>query len=149
MSVLWLVALTIIFAVLQAAVFSHFNFKKLTYTRAFDKAIAFEGDKAELLESIENKKMLPVPWLRAESRIPKQLHFEKEQLDAHEVSGGLYHKGIFYLSPMLKITRHHEAWRVQCGQRRSHLRRSVFHGQKGKASGSYLRNHRVSEDFIR
>ncbi|MBQ2433927.1 MAG: DUF58 domain-containing protein, partial [Clostridia bacterium] len=56
----------------------------------------------------ENKKMLPVPWLRAESRIPKELAFEKEQLDAHEVSGGLYHKSIFYLSPMLKITRHHE-----------------------------------------
>ncbi len=108
MSVLWLVALTIAFAVLQAAVFSHFNFKKLTYSRIFDKTTAFEGDKVELLESIENKKMLPVPWLRAESRIPKQLHFEKEQLDAHEVSGGLYHKSIFYLSPMLKITRHHE-----------------------------------------
>lgn len=108
MSVLWLVALTIAFAVLQAMVFSRFNFRKLTYTRAFDKKSAFEGDRAELLESIENKKMLPVPWLRAESRIPKQLHFEKEQLDAHEVSGGLYHKSIFYLSPMLKITRHHE-----------------------------------------
>ena len=108
MSVLWLVAMTIVFALLQAAVFSHFNFRKLTYTRRFDRSNAFEGERAELLESIENKKMLPVPWLRAESRIPKQLHFEKEQLDAHEVSGGLYHKSIFYLSPMLKITRHHE-----------------------------------------
>lgn len=108
MSVLWLVALTIAFGIVQAAVFGHFNFKKLTYSRSFDRPSAFEGERAELLESIENKKMLPVPWLRAESRIPKQLHFEKEQLDAHEVSGGLYHKSIFYLSPMLKITRHHE-----------------------------------------
>ncbi|MBR3928315.1 MAG: DUF58 domain-containing protein [Clostridia bacterium] len=108
MSVLWLVVMTIAFAVLQAVVFGCCNFRKLTYTRLFDRISAFEGEKAELLESIENKKMLPVPWLRAESRIPKQLHFEKEQLDAHEVSGGLYHKSIFYLSPMLKITRHHE-----------------------------------------
>ena len=108
MSVLWLVVMTIAFAVIQAAVFGHFNFRKLTYSRSFDRTHAFEGEKAELLESIENKKMLPVPWLRAESRIPKQLAFEKEQLDAHEVSGGLYHKSIFYLSPMLKITRHHE-----------------------------------------
>jgi len=108
MSVLWLVVMTIAFAIVQAMVFGHFNFKKLTYTRSFDRSCAFEGERAELLESIENKKMLPVPWLRAESRIPKQLHFEKEQLDAHEVSGGLYHKSIFYLSPMLKITRHHE-----------------------------------------
>lgn len=108
MSVLWLVAMTIAFALIQAMIFGHFNFRKLTYTRSFDRKNAFEGEKAELIESIENKKMLPVPWLRAESRIPKQLAFEKEQLDAHEVSGGLYHKSIFYLSPMLKITRHHE-----------------------------------------
>lgn len=108
MSVLWLVVLTIAFGVVQAAVFSCINFRKLTYSRSFDRPCAFEGDRAELLESIENQKLLPVPWLRAESRIPRQLHFEKEQLDAHEVSGGLYHKSIFYLSPMLKITRHHE-----------------------------------------
>ena len=108
MSVLWLVVMTIAFALIQAMIFGHFNFRKLTYTRSFDRTSAFEGEKAELIESIENKKMLPVPWLRAESRIPKELAFEKEQLDAHEVSGGLYHKSIFYLSPMLKITRHHE-----------------------------------------
>lgn len=107
MSVLWLVALTIAFAVIQGMVFRYFNFKRLTYSRRFDKTCAYEGERVELLENIENKKMLPVPWLRAESRIPKQLHFEKEQLDAHEVSGGLYHKSIFYLSPMCRITRHH------------------------------------------
>lgn len=115
MSVLWLVALTIAFALMQAALFARFNFRKLTYQRRFDRLSAFEGEKAELLESIENKKIIPVPWLRAESRIPKQLHFEKEQLDAHEVSGGLYHKSIFYLSPMLKITRHHEVYLAKRG----------------------------------
>lgn len=108
MSVLWLVALTIAFAVFQGMVFRYYNFRRLSYSRRFDKTCAYEGERVELLENIENKKMLPVPWLRAESRIPKQLAFEKEHLDAHEVSGGLYHKSIFYLSPMCRITRHHE-----------------------------------------
>jgi len=108
MSVLWLVALTVAFVVIQALLFKINNLKKLAYIRFFSRRYAFEGESVELIESIRNEKMLPVPWLRAESRIPRQLAFEKEQLDAHEVSGGLYHKSIFYLSPYLRITRHHE-----------------------------------------
>lgn len=108
MSVLWLIALTILFSAAQAVVFRVFNLKRLRYTRSFDRPTAFEGQTAELIEDIKNEKILPVPWLRAESRIPRELAFEREQLDAHEVSGGLYHKSIFYLPRMNRLTRHHE-----------------------------------------
>ena len=108
MSVLWLIALTVAFALLQAVIFHHFNLRKLSYERHFSQKSAFEGQKVELIEGMRNEKLLPVPWLRAESRIPRELAFEKEQMDAHEVSGGLYHKSIFFLPPMSRITRHHE-----------------------------------------
>ena len=123
MSVLWLVALTVVFAVLQAILFQKNNLRRLSYERHFSRPTAFEGEKAELIERIQNEKRLPVPWLRAESRIPKALAFEKEKLDAHEVSGGLYHKSIFYLSPMSRITRHHE---VTLRKRGVHAAGSVF-----------------------
>ena len=108
MSVLWLIVLTLLFSAAQAAVFRLNNLRRLRYTRAFSRKTAFEGQVVELIEDIRNEKILPVPWLRAESRIPRELAFEREQLDAHEVSGGLYHKSIFYLPRMNRLTRHHE-----------------------------------------
>ena len=77
MSVLWLVLLTGFLAVLQALLCAGFNFKNLSYDRRFSKTRAYEGQKVELLESIRNRKLLPVPWLRAESRIPQELGFRR------------------------------------------------------------------------
>ena len=108
MSALWLIVLTLLFAATQAILFRVFNMKHLRYERRFSHPSAFEGQTLELIEDIKNEKFLPVPWLRAESRIPREIAFEREQLDAHEVSGGLYHKSIFYLPPMQRLTRHHE-----------------------------------------
>ena len=108
MSVLWLVILTAIFVTGQALVFRYFNFKNLSYDRSFARKNAFEGQKIELLEVVRNSKRLPIPWLRAQSRIPRELVFEKEQLEAHEVSGGMYHKSAFFMPPLNAVTRHHE-----------------------------------------
>ncbi len=108
MSVLWLVGLTLAFALVQAFLFRHFGLKSLTYERSFDRKTGFEGQRAELIERINNKKILPVPWLRAESRIPAELEFERQKLDEHEVTGGLYHRSIFYMPPMSRVTRHHD-----------------------------------------
>lgn len=108
MNVLWLIVLTLLFAVCQAVLFHLFNMKKLSYGRHFSRPNGFEGQTLELIEEIKNEKILPVPWLRAESRIPLEIAFSHEQLDAHEVIGGLYHKSIFYLPPMHRLTRHHE-----------------------------------------
>ena len=109
MSILWLMALSITLVLLQALVFDLNNLRRFSYARRFSRKNAFEGEKVELVELIRNEKLLPVPWLRAESRIPEPLHFAKEQLGAnHEVSGGMYHKSMFFLPPRCAITRHHE-----------------------------------------
>lgn len=118
MSVLWLVVLTGILVFLQALLFSRFDFRRLHYERHFSVPAAHEGQRVELIESIRNEKLLPVPWLRAESRIPKELGFDKAATDAmHEVSGGMYHRSLFFLAPMCAITRHHAI---------TLLRRSVY-----------------------
>ena len=109
MSILWLMVLSGVLVALQALIFGINNLKRFSYSRSFSKVTAFEGEKVELVESIRNEKLLPVPWLRAESRIPEPLAFAKESLNTgHEVSGGMYHRSMFYLPPMCAITRHHE-----------------------------------------
>ena len=109
MSILWLMVLSIVLVLLQALVFDLSNLRRFSYERKFSVNKAFEGEKVELIERLRNEKLLPVPWLRAESRIPEPLHFAAEQLSAgHEVSGGMYHKSMFFLPPRCAITRHHE-----------------------------------------
>ena len=109
MSILWLMVLSLVLVLLQALVFDVNNLRRFSYTRRFSRDKAFEGDKVELVEFIRNEKLLPVPWLRAESRIPEPLSFSKEQLSVgHEVSGGMYHKSMFFLPPRCALTRHHE-----------------------------------------
>ena len=109
MSILWLMALSIVLVLVQALVFDLNNLRRFSYTRKFSCKTAFEGEKVELVEQIRNEKLLPVPWLRAESRIPEPLSFAKEQLGAnHEVSGGMYHRSMFFLPPRCALTRHHE-----------------------------------------
>ncbi len=108
MSVLWLVVLTGILVALQAVLFSIFDLRHLRYERRFSVQTAHEGQNVELIENIRNEKLLPVPWLRAESRMPAELRFGDKPTDAmHEVKGGLYHKSLFFLAPMCAITRHH------------------------------------------
>ena len=53
MSVLWLIALTVAFAALQAILFHHFNLRRLSYERHFSQPSAFEGQRVELIERIE------------------------------------------------------------------------------------------------
>ena len=114
MSALWLVLLAAVLIGGQALLFGFNNLRRLTYDRHFSKEKAFEGDKIELIEVLKNKKALPVPWLRAESRIPAELKFE-QQLEELKVSGGLYHRSSFFLSPMCAITRHHSVTLLRRG----------------------------------
>ena len=108
--------LSIALVLLQALVFDLNNLRRFSYSRRFSKGTAFEGEKVELIEMIRNEKLLPVPWLRAESRIPEPLSFAKEQLGANdEVSGGMYHRSMFFLPPMCKLTRHHEVTLMRRG----------------------------------
>ncbi|MBO7358491.1 MAG: DUF58 domain-containing protein [Clostridia bacterium] len=108
MSVLWLVVLTALFGAAQALLFAWFNYKQLSYNRYFAKNTAFRGEQTELIERIRNEKLLPVPWLRAESRIPEAIVFSADEGEKQQdETSGMYHKSLFFLSPMCAITRHH------------------------------------------
>lgn len=55
-----------------------------------------------MVEVLENRGRLPVPWLRAESRVPAQLRFGAASLS--EINGQMYHQSLFFLPPMSRIT---------------------------------------------
>ncbi len=72
----------------QAWLARRFGLRRLTYTRAFAKGAAFEGETVELVETIRNAKVLPVPWLVAESRMSPYLAFRELGVTGEANAGG-------------------------------------------------------------
>ncbi|MDO4740302.1 MAG: DUF58 domain-containing protein [Eubacteriales bacterium] len=107
MSAVWALLAAFFLAALQAALFAIFNLHALSYRRYLNKKTVYEGEKVELVEVIRNMKILPVPWLRAESRISPFLRFGRQHSAEREISAEQYHKSVFFLAPFRQVTRRH------------------------------------------
>ncbi len=103
----WLLLVAAILAGFQAFVFGRFNFRALSYRRSFSKQAVYEGETVEMIEQWLNKKPLPVPWLRVESRISPNLRFNAAAGGEREISAEQYHKSVFFLPPFCRLTRRH------------------------------------------
>ncbi len=114
MSVFWILLLTLALAALQALLFARFNLKRVEYERRFSKPSVFEGERVGLVEVIRNRKILPVPWVRAESRLSPALKFKGAKSEEREINADRYHRSIFYLGPFSQVTRSHD---VECLRR--------------------------------
>ena len=110
MNILWILVSVGAVALIEAVLCRLFGLKRIEYTRSFSRPRVTEGEKVELVEVIRNRKPLPVPWVRAESRISPNLRFGRggENEDAREISADQYHKSVFYLGPFSQIRRRHE-----------------------------------------
>lgn len=107
MSAVWILLVAGVLCAVQAFVFGFFNLRALSYRRYLNKQKVYEGEKIEMVEVIRNMKLLPVPWLRAESRISPYLRFGKQHSAEREISAEQYHKSVFFLSPYRQVTRRH------------------------------------------
>lgn len=100
---------------LQAVLFRRFGLAGIRYERHLSVRTCHQDDEIELVEIIENRKWLPVPWLRVESQLPAGLLFQS-QANLDVSAGSIYqnHKSIFTLMPYTRITRRHA---VTCSKR--------------------------------
>lgn len=105
----------------QGALFRARSFKRLTYSRAFAPRTAFAGEEVALVEVIGNRKLLPLPWLKAESRLSTSLRFGSTETSAEESrqisdnQGVAYHSSIFFLGPYSRVTRRHRVTAIKRG----------------------------------
>lgn len=79
--------------------------KGLTVERRFTAPAVFEGETGEMTEVVCNNRLLPVPLLRVESRVPAGICLDARA--AKEENGSTYHRSVFTLMPYQRITRHH------------------------------------------
>ncbi|MDG5789563.1 DUF58 domain-containing protein [Evansella sp. AB-P1] len=105
MTLQWLIFLTVVIIFLQRVLYEKRALKHIYYNRYFNKDAIFEGEELKMIEEIVNRKLLPVPWLRLESKFSEHLQFQtKSTLDiAHDQ----FHRSLFSLLPFQKIKRHY------------------------------------------
>lgn len=108
MFIFWLVLTTIAVLYGQSLLFKRWVFQHLAYRREFRQKTCFRGDEVELVETLENNKRLPVPWLRVESLLSANLGFRKsENFDVSKGSLSQNHRSFFSMAGYTRITRTH------------------------------------------
>lgn len=110
MSIAWLIFLTVIFFFLQGVIYVRWGLAKIEYHRTFNQLTAYVGEEIEMIDEIANKKLLPVPWVRLESKINKNLLFGQVE----GTNRGEMHRTLFSLMPYQKIKRRQK---VLCSKR--------------------------------
>ncbi|MGI6315683.1 MAG: DUF58 domain-containing protein [Christensenellales bacterium] len=113
MSVLWLVLVAAVMAVAQALLFGISGLRKVSYKRYFDRRTLYEGEDFFMIEEITSNKLLPMPWVKVESRIPTAFRFPKQDV-ADLYSDDAHHRSVFSLSSYTRIRRRH---RITCMKR--------------------------------
>ncbi len=106
MNVFYLLLVAAVLLGLQVLVFRRAGHKNIHVTRDFTKKRLFAGESLQMVEVIENRRLLPVPWLRLETRMPGELLFGRQ--DNLEISGNRYHRSVFFLRPWQRVRRIHE-----------------------------------------
>jgi uncharacterized protein (DUF58 family) len=100
---LWIFFILLLFLWIQSYVYKKWGFKKIEYNRFFSLPAVFEDQELEMVESISNYKILPMPWIRVESKINKNLKFGREE--NRVIFHDEFHRSVFSLFPYMKIVR--------------------------------------------
>ena len=112
MQTFWLFLVALALGMLQSFIYRLVSRRALTYRRAFTQSGAFCGEHVELIEVLENRSPLPIPFVRAESRISPHVRLgtgtaQETEQDARMVSGDMYHRSLFFLRGFSRVTRRH------------------------------------------
>ena len=106
MSTVWIAVVVVLLAFGQTLYYHRRGLRKVSYARHFSRERVFAGEEVELSEVLTNDKLLPVPWVRVESRISSRLRFQRQE--NLNITMDLFHKSMFFLGSYSKITRRHK-----------------------------------------
>ena len=98
----------------QYLLYVRLGLKNVTYDLTLSVSEAFEGDEIEVVEEIENAKLLPLPWVRTEINCSRWLTFHGQKQDKNNKEQRGLVSGIFVLRGYQKCRR---VWRVRCDKR--------------------------------
>ena len=113
MNIFWFFIFVGVLVLVQMEFFYLVGLRRVDYRRFFSQHEAYEGDKVEMVEIITNRKPVPLPWVRVESRISPWLRFKMTK--EFDVNYDQFHRSSFFLRGYKKVTRRHEITCVHRG----------------------------------
>lgn len=120
MEIVALVVIVLIAVKLQASLFQNKALKKLIYKCKYSRDEASEGDELYLTETVYNRKLLPVPWLKVDINSSKWLDFANTRsVIAQE---NRYVTSSFLMKSYQKTIRQ---WKVKCLKRGVYIIKNV------------------------
>jgi uncharacterized protein (DUF58 family) len=112
MHAVWIAVVVVLLAIGQTLYYNRRAIRRVQYSRSFSRSRVFAGEDVELTEVLSNDKLLPVPWVRVESRISSYLQFQQQE--NLNIAMDRFHKSLFFLGSYSRITRRH---RIRCARR--------------------------------
>lgn len=115
MELFWLVLVAAVMVVLQAFVFGKRSLRHIHYQRRLSAEQCHVGEEIEMIEVLENRSRLPLPWIRLEAMLPVAFQFAGSA-DTVISEGTVYqnHSSLFSLGGRTRIVRRHH---MVCRQR--------------------------------
>lgn len=86
-------------------VWQRFGLVAVRYCRQFSQSHAFPGEELWLELSVENNKLLPLPWLEVEDEFPADLAFPGLELDPSPKPKTVVFRTLFSLRPYERVRR--------------------------------------------
>lgn len=90
---------------------------RVRYSRSFSRSRAFPGEEVTLEITIENAKLLPMPWLEVVDEFPESLQFPDNKLEPSSIAGVEVMRSFFNIGPYERVRRR---YRIVCPRRGFH-----------------------------
>lgn len=113
MVVVWIILGALLLWGIQSRWYAKRWDKDLFVSLSFSRKSAVRGESCELLETIENRKLLPLPALKVKFQVSRQLAFEDAGTES-SVTDQYYRNDVFSVRP---YTRHIRSLRFTCKKR--------------------------------
>lgn len=112
-----LLAFAVTLALAAALIWRRYGLRQVRYSRAFSETRGFPGDEITLEITLENAKVLPLPWLEVEDEFPNELEFPGTDLDISTLPKVGLFRTIFSIRPYERVRRR---YRIVCTRRGRH-----------------------------
>jgi uncharacterized protein (DUF58 family) len=112
-----LLAFAVSLALAAALIWRRYGLRQIRYSRSFSDTRAFPDDEIVLEITLENAKVLPLPWLEVEDEFPDELEFPGLSLDLSTLPKVGIFRTIFSIRPYERVRRR---YRVVCTRRGRH-----------------------------
>lgn len=112
-----LLAFAVTLTLASALIWRRYGLSQITYSRSFSQTRAFPGEEVTFEITLENVKVLPLPWLEVVDEFPSQMRYPTLDLEPSSKPNVKVFRTLFSIRPYERVRRRYH---VTCTRRGRH-----------------------------